>query len=110
MRVSVRAVPWILALLGLAFPLVTIGFPVWPLVAVWLILVGVLWFIGRFVLPRDRLLRVGLGVAVLPVLFLTFWEGGWWLIPADLAWLVIEWRDRGLAERPAGPVRPGPRT
>jgi hypothetical protein len=25
------------------------------------------------------------------------WEGGWWLIPADLAWLVIELTDRGEA-------------
>jgi hypothetical protein len=110
MRLGVRAVPWILALLGLAFPLAGSGLSIWPLVAVWLILLGVVWLVGRFVLPRDRLLRVGLGVGVLPVLFLTFWEGGWWLIPADLAWLLIEWRDRGQPDRLPAAVRPGPRT
>lgn len=41
--------------------------------------------VGRAALPRDRTTRVALAVAVLPVLFLSGWEGGWWLIPSDLA-------------------------
>ena len=28
--------------------------------------------------------------AALPILVLLAFEGGWWLIPADVAWLAIE--------------------
>jgi hypothetical protein len=31
---------------------------------------------------------------LLPVLFLLGFVGGWYLIPADLAWLLIEFGDR----------------
>jgi hypothetical protein len=31
-----------------------------------------------------------MAVALLPVLFQAAWVGGWYLIPADLAWLAIE--------------------
>lgn len=105
MRFSTRVLPWLLALVGLAIPLVGSGFMVWPLVALWLLVLAVIWLAGRAIGPRDRLLRVGFAVGFLPLLFLLAWEGGWWLIPADLAWLVIEWRDRRDAE--STPAPPG---
>ncbi len=108
MRLGIRAVPWFLALLGLALALALGGFTIWPLIVIWLVILVVVWLVGRFVLPRDRLLRVGFGIGLLPLLFLTFWEGGWWLIPADLAWVVIEWRNRGVERLPAAvPRDPG---
>jgi hypothetical protein len=97
MRSSVRFMPWLLALTGLAILLVAGGFVVWPLIALWLAILALVWSLGRAGLARDRTLRVTLAVALLPVLFLLAFEGGWWLIPADFAWLVIELADRGEA-------------
>jgi hypothetical protein len=83
-------VPWLLALVGLALPLVGSGFTLLPLVAIWLVLLALVWVIGRMAIPKERGLRIAVAVAALPLLFLAGWEGGWWLIPADVAWLVIE--------------------
>jgi len=49
--------------------------------------------------------RMAAALILLPVLLvpLAFW-GGWWLIPADLAWLLLEALDRDADERPAGSV------
>jgi hypothetical protein len=99
MRVSVRAVPWLLALVGLAIPMIGSGFIGWPLVALWLAILAVVWIVGRRD-PGTRELRMTTAVVTLPFLFLLGWEGGWWLIPADLAWLVIEFVDRGNAGAP----------
>jgi hypothetical protein len=90
MRLNVRAVPWLLALAGLAIPLVGSHFVVWPFVAVWLVTLALLWIFGRPALPRRRSLRIALAAGTLPLLFLAAFEGGWWLIPADVAWLAIE--------------------
>lgn len=87
---NLRAVPWIVALIGLAAPLVGSGFTLFPLVAIWLVLLALVWIIGRIAIPNERRLRIALALAALPLLFLAGWEGGWWLIPADVAWLVIE--------------------
>jgi hypothetical protein len=95
MRLTVRSIPWLLALTGLAIPLVGSGFVIWPLVALWLAILALVWSLGRAGLARDRSLRLTLAVGLLPVLFLLAWEGGWCLIPADIAWLVIELADRG---------------
>jgi hypothetical protein len=89
-RLNLRAAPWLLALIGLAIPLVGSGFTLFPLVATWLVLLVLVWIIGRIAIPKERQLRIALALAALPVLFLVAWEGGWWLIPADVAWLVIE--------------------
>lgn len=89
-RFSIRALPWILALIGLAIPLVGGGFVGWQIVVAWLVILALLWIFGRRAVPRDRRVRIWLAVAALPVLFLAAFEGGWWLIPADVAWLVIE--------------------
>jgi hypothetical protein len=34
-------------------------------------------------------------LVLLPLLLITAWEGGWLLIPADLAWIAVELADRG---------------
>ena len=94
MRLSLRAVPWLLALVGLAIPMIGSGFIGWPFAALWLVVLALAWIVGRRD-PGTRELRLTTAVVLLPVLFLLGWEGGWWLIPADLAWLVIEFVDRG---------------
>jgi hypothetical protein len=98
MRRAVRAVPWLLALVGLAAPMIGSGFIGWPLAVVWLVVLGVAWVIGRRD-PGTRELRLTAAILLLPLLFLLGWEGGWWLIPADLAWLVIEFADRPVLRR-----------
>jgi hypothetical protein len=103
MRSSVRAIPWLLALTGLAIPLVASGFVVWPLIALWLAILALIWSLGRAGLARGRGLRVTLAIGLLPVLFVLAFEGGWWLVPADIAWLVIEFTDRSeAASEPRG--------
>ena len=89
----VGSIPWWLALLGLAIPLVGTGFVVWPVVTVWLVVLGSVWLFGRHLL-MTRKQRIITALVALPVLFLLAFEGGWWLIPADLAWLAIEILDR----------------
>ena len=91
---SVRSVPWILAPAGLAIPLVASGFVVWPLIAVWLAVLALIWSIGRAGLALGRANHVAFAIGFLPVLFLLAFEGGLFVIPADIAWLVIELADR----------------
>jgi len=95
MHPSVRLVPWLLALMGLAILLVAGGFVVWPLIAVWLAVLALIWGVGRTGLVLvSRTSRVALALGLLPVLFVLGAEFGLWLIPADLAWLAIELADR----------------
>ncbi len=75
MRFNARTVPWLLALLGLAIPLVGTGFVVWPLTAVWVVILVLIRLVGRATLPRDHTLRMGYAAGLLPVLFLLGWEG-----------------------------------
>lgn len=82
-------VPWILALVGLAIPLVGSGFVVWPMVVVWLAVLSGVWLLSRLGPPRTSREQITLAVAALPILVVLAWEGGWWLIPADLAWLLV---------------------
>jgi hypothetical protein len=88
-----RAVPWLVALAGLLIPLIGTGFQVWPIVLVWLIVLALGWLFGGPLLP-TRSHRIAAAILLLPVLVLLAFEGGWWLIPADLAWLAIEVADR----------------
>jgi hypothetical protein len=96
-RFNIRWVPWLLALAGLAVPLIGTRFVVWLPSVIWLIVLVVIWLLARVPVPRNRGARVTTAVALLPILFLAAWEGGWYLIPADLAWLAIEVADRGSA-------------
>ena len=82
--------PWLLALAGIAIPLVGSGFAVWPVSLAWLLLLGVAWTLGRAALSGHRRARIVVAIALLPALFLLAFEGGWWLIPADLAWIAVE--------------------
>ena len=93
---NVRAVPWLIALAGLAIPAAAGGTTVWPLVAVWLAALALVWSLGRAGLAGSHAQRVALAVGLLPVLFLLGAEFGLFLIPADFAWLAIEIADRRL--------------
>jgi hypothetical protein len=106
-RSSARLVPWLLALVGLAIPLVGSGFALWLPICGWLVALFVVWLVGgQFGTTRQQ--RIGTAVILLPILVLAGFEGGWWLIPADLAWLVIEIADRAPHEivQPRGDIRP----
>lgn len=90
-------VPLALAVLGIAVPLVGSDFKVWQLSVVWLlVLLVVVVAMHRARPPRST--RVFAGLAALPVLFLLGWEGGWWLIPAVVAGVVLD----ALAARAEG--------
>lgn len=94
-QASRRRVHWLIALLGLAIPLIGSSFTLWPLVLVWLVALTVAWLFGRCLLPA-RSHRIAAAILFLPLLVLLGWESGWWLIPADLAWLVIELASPGI--------------
>lgn len=104
MRLSVRSVPWVLALVGLAIPFVGGGFALWFLIANWLVVLALIWLVGRVAPPRSRAASIAIAVGLLPVLFLLAFEVGWWLIPADLAWLTITVADR--RDVPFEPIMP----
>jgi hypothetical protein len=98
MRMSVRVLPWLLALLGLAIPLVGSGFVVWFPIVFWMPLLALVWVTSRCVsITRGQ--RIAMALVMLPILFVLIWEGGWWLMPADLAWFAIEVADRDWPNR-----------
>ncbi len=91
-RRTLRLFPWALALIGLAIPLVGSGFALWLPITGWLIALVALWLASRqFESTRQQ--RLGGAVLLLPVLFLAGFMGGWWLIPADIAWIAVEIAD-----------------
>ena len=98
-----RIVPWLLAVVGLAIPL-SQSPSLWPFVLGWAVVIGIAWLAGR-VAGTTRMHRMAAALILLPVLLvpLAFW-GGWWLIPADLAWLLLEALDRDADRRHAGSV------
>ena len=101
----VRAVPWLLALGCLAIPAAAGGSAVWPLIAVWLAVLALVWSLGRAGLASSRDQRIAIAVGLLPVLFVFGVEFGLFLIPADVAWLAIELADRStVAGAPARPI------
>jgi hypothetical protein len=88
-----RTVPWILALAGLAIWLVGSGFAVWANVVGWLITLALAWaYVTAYRDPLTRTQRIALGILLLPLLVLGT-PGGWWLVPADLAWISLELLD-----------------
>jgi hypothetical protein len=105
MRVSVRILPWLLAFGGPIILLVRSDFVVWFPVILWTPVLAVA-YVARPVGGATRGLRIALALVMLPVLYVFLWEGGWWLIPADLAWLVIELANRGRGE--SQPTRHAP--
>jgi len=87
---GIRALPWLLAIVGLAIPLVATDFAVWPLVVFWSLVLAAIWF-AKPLQRASRPQRIALAAASLPLLLLlavTFL--GLYLIPAAAAWLLIE--------------------
>jgi hypothetical protein len=65
------------------------GFIGWPIVVVWLAILTAIWWV-RPVAGADRRTRRALGIAVIPILIVTAFEGGSYLLPAAATWLVLE--------------------
>ena len=86
---KIRWLTWILALVGLASRMIGSGFIVWPIVVVWLAILAAIWWL-RPLAGADRRTRRVLGFAAIPILILTAFEGGWYLLPAAAMWLVLE--------------------
>jgi hypothetical protein len=86
---KIRWLPWSLALVGLAVPMIGGGFIGWPIVVVWLVILAAIWWL-RPLAGADRRTRRALGFAVIPILIVTAFEGGWYLLPAAVMWLVLE--------------------
>jgi hypothetical protein len=91
--ISMRAVPAILALLGLAAPMIGSGFIGWTFVVGWLIVLSLLWWIQPLA-GADRTTRLGAGVAGIFGLGLLGTVGGFYLVPALLAWLALVLTER----------------
>ncbi len=105
MRLGIRSVPWFLAVAGLGLPLVAGGFAGWPYVVLWSILLSVPWIATRGQTTRRRD-RIVLPAILLPALFMLGFLGGWYLIPADVSWLFIEFGDRRRDTAPNAPTAP----
>jgi hypothetical protein len=87
---KVRAVPWLLAFGALAILLVSSRYDALPGVIVWLVFLAVGWLlVTRYRYPLTRTHRIALAIVLLLILVLRT-PGGWWLVPAVLAWLAIE--------------------
>jgi hypothetical protein len=89
-QMLISAAPWLVALIGLAVPLVGGGGAGWVYVGGWVIVLA-----GTFLLKpirsvgrrgRIKYAAITAGVLVVPGLIV----GGLYLVPAALAWLVIE--------------------
>ena len=93
MRLGIRTIPWLIAAAGLGVPLLAGGLAGWPYVVLLGILLSVPWIVTREQ-PASRRERMKLPAFLLPVLFVFGFLGGWYLIPADIAWLLIEFTDR----------------
>ena len=107
---SLRALwplPWVLALVGLAVPMVGSGFIGWPFVVGWLVLLVLVWWV-RPLGGAGRTERLGVGLLVVVALALLGTLGGFYLIPSVVVWLALvatepQGRpvlDRSLPEQP----------
>lgn len=94
MTVSIRSVAWILAIGGLAIPLIGTGFVGWPIVLGWVIVLLAVWLLKPLARANSSQ-RVILAVASIPLLVLAATLFGLYLIPAAVAWLVAEVRSPG---------------
>ncbi len=82
------SLPWVLALAGLAVPMIGSGFIGWPFVAGWLVLLLLVWWV-RPLGGASRAARLGTGVLVIGLLALLGTLGGFYLVPAVIAWIVL---------------------
>ena len=98
MHLGIRTVPWLIVVAGLGIPWLASGFAGWwPLLLLWGILLSVPWIVTREQ-SASRRERMKLPAFLLPVLFVLGFVGGWYLIPADVAWLLVELADRRGAD------------
>jgi hypothetical protein len=97
-RLGIRTVPWLIAAASLGIPLLAGGFAGWPYVLLWGILLSVPWIVTREQ-SASRRERMKLAAFLLPVLFVLGFVGGWHLIPADVAWLLIEFAENHGTDR-----------
>ena len=85
--------PWAVALAGLGGSLLASGFEQWLSVALLLVALRLLWLAGQTLsTPSEG--RIMLALAFLLILIQAGFLGGWWLIPANLTWLTLQWRAR----------------
>ena len=91
---SISALPWLIALIGLAVPLVGGSGAGWPYVVGWLVVLGVLLVVKplRLADHRDRIQWALIAAVLLVAPGLVV--GGLYLLPAALLWLAIELRVR----------------
>ena len=100
-RVMIQRVPWLLAVVGLAIPMVGSGFIGWPFVVGWLVVL-VLLYLLRPLRDADRTTRLVAGIAVVIALAGLSTLGGLYLIPAVVAWLALG-SDRDSRNESRGP-------
>lgn len=95
MTAPIRAVPWLLAVIGLAVPLVGGDGAGWVYVMGWLVVLAAIRLL-RPLGQADRRERI-VAPAVVAVALVApgIVVGGFYLVPAALAWLVIEVRSAG---------------
>ncbi len=93
------ALPWVLALLGLAVPMIGSGLIGWPFVIGWLVLLLLLRWI-RPLADADRTSQIVAGVGALLCLALLSTFGGLYLVPAVTVWLLLVARRRDPEPRP----------
>ena len=100
-RRALWSLPWVLALVGLAVPMVGSGFIGWPFVVGWLVLMLVTWWVQPLG-GADRNARLAAGVFVVVALAVLGTLGGFYLIPSVVAWLAL------VATEPEQRPRAGP--
>ena len=82
------SLPLVLALIGLAVPMIGSGFIGWPFVLGWLVVIAIIWWV-RPLGGADRTTRLGAGVLSLGCLALLSTLGGFYLIPSVVVWMVL---------------------
>lgn len=87
-RCYLWSLPWVLAVAGLPVPMIGSGFIGWPSVVGWLVLLALIWWV-RPLGGASRAARLGTGVLVIGLLALLGTLGGFYLVPAVIAWIVL---------------------
>ena len=84
----VRALPWVLAVVGLAVPMIGSGFIGWPFVVGWLVVLLLVWWL-RPLSDLDPTGWIISGIVALLLLAVLSTIGGWYLVPAVIVWPVL---------------------